>query len=93
MSFSFSSPAAAFQWVNPKAWFMALSAITIYAPDRSLVSVLLVALVFSCTNFPSINAWTLMGVQLRRWLTSPKRLRAFNWTMAALLVASLALIL
>ncbi len=85
--------AAAFQWVNPKAWFMALSAITVYAPDRSLVGVLLVAVVFACTNFPSINVWTLMGVQLRRWLTSPGRLRAFNWTMAALLVASLVLIL
>ncbi|MEO1909079.1 MAG: LysE family translocator, partial [Paracoccus sp. (in: a-proteobacteria)] len=31
--------AATFQWVNPKAWAMCLSAITLYAPDRSLLSV------------------------------------------------------
>ncbi|MEO0944360.1 MAG: LysE family translocator [Pseudomonadota bacterium] len=85
--------AAAFQWVNPKAWFMALTAITVYAPDRTLPMVALVAVIFSCTNFPSITVWTTLGVQLRRWLTSPTRLRNFNWTMAALLVASLALIL
>lgn len=85
--------AAAFQWVNPKAWFMALTAITVYAPERTLPTVVLVAVIFSCSNFPSINLWTLTGVQLRRWLTSPTRLRNFNWTMAALLVASLALIL
>lgn len=85
--------AAAFQWVNPKAWFMAVTAITVYAPDRTLPMVALVALIFSCTNLPSIAVWTSMGVQVRRWLTSPARLRNFNWTMAALLVASLALIL
>lgn len=85
--------AAAFQWVNPKAWFMALSAITVYAPDRTLTAVLLVSLVFACSNFPSINLWTLMGVQVRKWLTSPERLRLFNWTMAGFLVLSLALIL
>lgn len=85
--------AAAFQWVNPKAWFMALSAITVYAPDRTIAAVLLVSVVFACSNFPSINIWTLMGVQVRKWLTSPERLRLFNWTMAAFLVLSLALIL
>ena len=30
-----------------------------------------------------------MGEGLRGWLAVPARLRAFNWTMAALLVASL----
>ena len=85
--------AAAFQWVNPKAWFMALTAITVYSPDRTLPGVVRVAAIFSASNFPSINVWTLMGVQLRRWLTSRTRLRNFNWTMAACLVLSLALIL
>ena len=85
--------AAAFQWVNPKAWFMALTAISVYAPTRDLASVVMVAAIFACSNFPSINIWTLLGVQVRRWLSSPERLRLFNWTMAGLLVASLAIIL
>ncbi|NNE89663.1 MAG: LysE family translocator [Silicimonas sp.] len=85
--------AALFQWVNPKAWFMALTAITVYAPSQELASIMIVAAVFASINLPSVSTWTLMGQQIRHVLTSDKRLRAFNWTMAALLVASLALIL
>lgn len=81
--------AAAFQWVNPKAWAMSLGAVAAYAPDQSVGAVALVAAVFAATNLPSVSLWTLAGGALRRWLTSPARLTAFNWTMAALLVASL----
>lgn len=83
--------AALFQWVNPKAWTMALSAIAIYAPDRSLGAVLLVAAAFTLVNLPTVSIWAVMGQALQGWLASPARLRVFNWTMAALLVASLAL--
>ena len=82
-----------FQWVNPKAWTMALSAIALYAPDRNFVAVLLVAIVFGIVNLPSTSIWAVMGTVLRGWLSSPARLRAFNWTMAALLVGSLALLI
>ena len=85
--------AALFQWVNPKAWVMAMSAIAIYAPDRSLGAVLLVAGVFTLVNLPTVSIWTVMGQALQGWLSNPARLRAFNWTMAGLLVASLALML
>ncbi|MGR3712392.1 MAG: LysE family translocator [Shimia sp.] len=81
--------AALFQWVNPKAWTMALTAITLYAPDRSLWAVLSVAAVFGAINLPCVSSWTVLGQQMRRLLTSPRRLAVFNWTMAALLVASL----
>ncbi len=81
--------AAAFQWVNPKAWAMALSATALYAPDRSLWALALVALVFGAVNLPSVSVWTVIGQGLRHFLTNPARLRAFNWTMAALLIASL----
>ena len=79
----------AFQWVNPKAWAMALGAVTVYAPDRGLTTMALVALVFCAVNLPSVSVWTVVGQGLRRWLTVPARLRAFNWTMAGLLVLSL----
>ncbi len=81
--------AAAFQWVNPKAWAMALSAVTLYAPSDTAWGVLIVALVFGAVNLPSVSAWCLLGVELRRFLTAPARLTAFNWTMAGLLVLSL----
>ncbi len=85
--------AAAFQWVNPKAWAMALTAIAVYAPGREVGTVVLVAGVFGAVNLPTVSSWTVMGQAMRRALTSPGRLRAFNWTMAGLLVASLAMVL
>ncbi|KUJ77536.1 LysE family translocator [Ruegeria profundi] len=81
--------AAAFQWVNPKAWAMALTATTAYTPDHTLQAILVVALVFGAVNLPSVSTWTVLGQQMARVLTNPRRLVAFNWTMAALLVASL----
>jgi threonine/homoserine/homoserine lactone efflux protein len=81
--------AAAFQWVNPKAWTMAITAVTVYAPDTSLISVVMVSAVFGVVNLPSVSIWTILGQQMARILTNPARLRTFNWTMAALLIASL----
>ena len=81
--------AAAFQWVNPKAWSMALTAVTVYTADTTLPAIALVALVFGAINLPSVSAWTLLGQQMSRLLTNATRLRAFNRSMAVLLVASL----
>lgn len=81
--------AAAFQWVNPKAWTMALTAITVYAPDRSLAALAAVAVIFGAINLPSVGSWAALGVLTRRALTTPARLRLFNRAMALLLVASL----
>lgn len=82
--------AALFQWVNPKAWTMALTAIAVYAGSRSVPAVLGVAAVFGAINLPSVGVWAAMGQYLRRWLTDDRKRRAFNWGMAALLVGSLA---
>lgn len=81
--------AAAFQWVNPKAWAMALTAVTVYAPGDGIWAVGLVAIVFGAINLPSVSTWTVLGQGIRLWLTDPARLRVFNWTMAALLLASM----
>jgi threonine/homoserine/homoserine lactone efflux protein len=86
--------AALFQWVNPKAWTMALTAVTVYAPSGADAqaawwALAIIALVFGAVNLPSVSAWTMMGVQLKRVLTAPVALRAFNVTMGVLLVASL----
>ena len=81
--------AASFQWVNPKAWSMALTAISLYAPEKDVLSVLLVAVVFGAVNFPSITLWATIGHKLQGILSDPNRLRLFNFTMAGLLIAFL----
>ena len=82
--------AALFQWVNPKAWVMGLTAMTLYAePGAPVISILLVTLAFVLVNFPSVSVWAAFGTAMRGFLSDPVRLRAFNVIMALLLVASL----
>jgi threonine/homoserine/homoserine lactone efflux protein len=82
--------AAAFQWVNPKAWVMAVSAMATYTSEDSyLTSVLIVGLIFAIVNVPSVSTWAGFGSALRQWLSDPVRLKWFNITMAVLLVISL----
>ncbi|WP_297906935.1 LysE family translocator [Thiomonas sp.] len=82
--------AVAFQWVNPKAWLMAVSAFSTYIPATSGALVLLGAIMlFGAINLPSITAWAIGGTQLQRLLQTRRRVVAFNLLMAGLLVASL----
>jgi threonine/homoserine/homoserine lactone efflux protein len=81
--------AAAFQWVNPKAWFMGVTAFSAYARARDGAAILAVALLFAAVNLPCIGSWAWLGSRLRHWLARPPRQRVFNLLMAALLVLSL----
>ena len=82
--------AAAFQWVNPKAWVMAVTAIAAYAPKQAFfANVLAVALVFGIINLPCISAWVMFGNILRAYLRDAKTVRIINIGMALALVASL----
>ena len=82
--------AAAFQWINPKAWMMAVTAMATYTnPALYIVSVLIVGLAFAAVNVPSVSTWAGFGSALREWLSDPVRLKWFNITMAVLLVLSL----
>jgi threonine/homoserine/homoserine lactone efflux protein len=82
---------AGFQWVNVKAWMMIMGAISVYAPPgySPLEKALYLSLVMLVAGSPPTHIWTLFGVGIRRFLDNPKALRAFNVTMALLLVASL----
>lgn len=81
--------AVIFQWVNPKAWTMAISVNAIYASEQTLSAVLFVTLVFLLVNFPAIFCWLVLGKQMKRFIESPIKVKLFNWLMAALLVCSI----
>jgi len=69
---------------------MAVTALGAYTvQDDFVLSVALVALVFGLVNLPTVSSWALFGMWLRRFLGDPKIVRIFNWSCAALLVASL----
>lgn len=82
--------AALFQWVNPKAVVIALSAIAIYVrPSHWLTDFTVMQIVFAIATILAVAAWTGFGVALRRVLSDPKHARIFNIVMALLLVASI----
>ena len=83
--------AAAFQWVNPKAWVMAVGAIVTYTSigNDYLGEVVLITSLFFFIGAPCIWLWLWLGASLQRILRSPRAIRWFNWSMAALLMASL----
>jgi len=81
--------ACAFQWINPKAWSMAFTAISVYAPDKALGSILFIACIFALTNAPSASLWTLLGQKISVILHAPHRLKLFNYTMAGCLIVSI----
>lgn len=82
--------AAAFQWVNPKAWVMAVSSMAVYTdPLAPFVTAFLVASAFAVVNFPSVSAWAGFGVALRGFLADPERLKWFNIAMGLLLALTL----
>ena len=82
--------AVLFQWVNPKAWAMALTGAATYTmPTAYLFSLVTIAATFFVVNLPGAVAWIGSGVALSKLLQDPARVRIFNWGMAILLVASL----
>ncbi|ARD11933.1 LysE family translocator [Pseudomonas savastanoi] len=82
--------AALFQWVNPKAWIMAIGAISTYTPMQGyFYNVVVISAVFALINLPSVGIWAGFGSLLRNVLRDPLGLRIFNGVMAVLLVASL----
>nr|WP_281383103.1 LysE family translocator [Microbulbifer rhizosphaerae] len=82
--------AAAFQWVNPKGWIMAVGALAAFtSPNGEMwAEIARIALAFIAIGGPCIVVWLLFGVGLKRLLTEPKHLRRFNLTMGLLLAAS-----
>ena len=82
--------AAGFQFVNPKAVVMAITAMTGYASgDHVVASVIFVAGFFALINFPSVSIWAVFGASIRDWLSNPVRLRWFNIGMGVALLFSL----
>jgi threonine/homoserine/homoserine lactone efflux protein len=81
---------ALLQWVNPKAWAVALTVTVAFTtPVNYAASLLLMTLVFGIVNLPSVSVWAVFGSMLRNLLGDPVKVHAFNLLMAVMLVASM----
>ena len=86
--------AIAFQWVNPKAWIFAIAAVgTFLSPTLPwIVGVGLLTGTLVVVVVGSSSIWAVGGAALGRVVENERTLRAVSIGLAALLVASVALI-
>ena len=84
--------AAGFQWLNPKGWVFAAGALSAFTTvgGRLIVEVATITAVIAAACLAATTTWCAFGVAIGRLLKSDRAHAAFNWSMAALLVASIA---
>lgn len=84
-----------FQWLNPKAWSIALGAIAAFTtpglPAQAFLwEVTVFTVVSAIITFPSLVLWCLFGVAISAMLKDEKKRRVFNYSLAVILVLSIA---
>ena len=81
--------ASAFQWVNPKAWVMAIGAAATYVRGADpMLEAAIAAAVFVAAGLTSSQGWLIFGTAIGRLLGTGRKLRAFNAAMGLLLALS-----
>jgi threonine/homoserine/homoserine lactone efflux protein len=81
---------ASFQWVNPKAWIMAVTALSTYTiASAYLTGVAYVVGTFVVMGIGSATTWAVFGASLRHVFRDPRYFKMINWVLAASLVLSL----
>jgi threonine/homoserine/homoserine lactone efflux protein len=82
--------AAAFQWVNVKAWMVALSAIPAFTTvgGNYYMELGAIALIFALVTIPSVSVWCMFGVAIRRLIQTDKTARIVNLIFAGLVALS-----
>ncbi len=90
-----ATEAILFQFANPKAWMMAVTAASTFLPGLlpatsgdQTTATLAVALCFVLIGGPCIACWAILGAALKCWLRQGTRLRRFNAVMGLLLAAT-----
>ena len=83
--------AAAFQWVNPKAWVVFIGAIAAFTnPESNLVpQITFIAVTLLVAGFVSLNIWLWLGTRMEPFIQKESHRRYFNISMAVLLVLSI----
>lgn len=85
--------AVIFQWINPKAWLMAISTISIFTlSNHYIYNAIIISVVYFLMCIPCVGIWLLFGKFLQRILTKDSHRIWFNILMALALVGSIGMI-
>lgn len=79
-----------FQFVNPKAWVICITAVSLFYPEKENIFIGTLFMVFMSTiiNIPSISIWAFGGSVIRKYLYDQKLKKTIEWLLAFLLIGT-----
>ena len=79
-----------FQFVNPKAWVICITAVSLFYPENVnlIVGTLFLVIMSTIINLPSISMWAFGGSVIRRYLSNKKFKTIIEWILAILLLGT-----
>ena len=87
--------AAAFQFINPKAWTIAITVVSAFFPaeENFLIATSFLTITAALVCFPSICVWAVFGNSLRLFIKDVKIKKIIEYILAILLVLTAFVIL
>ena len=79
-----------FQFINPKAWVICITAVSLFYPEKEnlFVGTLFMVIMSTIINIPSISIWAFGGSVIRRYLSNTKLKKIIEWILALLLLGT-----
>tara|TARA_B110000263_G_scaffold179632_1_gene157188 strand:+ start:348 stop:947 length:600 start_codon:yes stop_codon:yes gene_type:complete len=79
-----------FQSVNPKAWVICITAVSLFYPEQEniFVGTLFMVVMSTIINIPSISIWAFGGSVIRKYLSNEKLKKVIEWFLAILLIGT-----
>ena len=76
-----------FQFVNPKAWVICITAVSLFYPEKEnlIIGTLFLVIMSTIINLPSISMWAFGGSVIRHYLSNEKLKKIIEWLLAILL--------
>ena len=79
-----------FQFVNPKAWVICITAVSLFYPEKEnlFVGTLFMVIMSTIINIPSISIWAFGGSVIRHYLSNTSLKKIIEWILALLLLGT-----
>ena len=79
-----------FQFVNPKAWVICITAVSLFYPEKEnlFVGTLFMVVMSTIINIPSISVWAFGGSIIRRYLNNDKFKKIAEFSLSILLIGT-----
>ena len=76
-----------FQFVNPKAWVICITAVSLFYPEKEnlIIGTFFLVIMSTIINLPSISMWAFGGSVIRHYLSNEKLKKIIEWLLAILL--------